>query len=332
MQSQFFRKIYYYILCGLLGGTISALGYQIMTQAYFAHELMTRPARENILPLALIGALIGGGLSLFPNFLEGRSRSSFGVALQDGLKGMALGVVFGTFAFPLAELAHVRLKEYFNSPIEDMFGRVIAMSILGGLIGSAIGLGLSITSGAKGRHAVLGGLTGGAVSGLAVEAILAALKKYEMLSDNNIQLTGILTLLIIGVVILMFISLFVISLSNAYLVGQKGSKFNNQVFPLSKFKHPNTAIIGSDPKAFIRIADSERQHASVCMTKRDAILKNLTTTGQTFVDGNSVRGEFHLNGDEIISIGSVSFQYVKNSLLTATGKGSFSKQKIRILN
>jgi hypothetical protein len=293
-------RLYVFSLSGALGGLAASLLHEYLLMDVLTKEL-TQATR--FVYLALLGALVGLSIGFFPCFVEGRGNYSFGGAIRTGVTGAVLGGVSGLMALPMGEWLHAYLGGGFE-------GRMAGWVLLGVFIGVSVGIGEGIIGGARPWRGIFGGIVGGALAGLSLELLVS----YQVTHAES----GVFALLLLGVFIAFFISLFVNVLSDAWLEGQPGSKVHGQIYHLGKFREPLAAILGSDKKGmvFIYIPDAEASHAAITLTDRGARLQHMAEKGITRVNGLPVK-ERILRDGEMIEIGHSRLRYRERRRATA---------------
>src|SRR6185503_17883389 len=192
------------------------------------------------------------------SYSEGRGNYSFGGAVRVGTVGAVLGAIGGLVALPFAEAMHVGIGGGFK-------GRIAALTLLG----LSLGLAEGIVGSANAWRGIIGGSVGGVAAGYLLELLLA--------NDGSHAVSGILALMVIGCSISLSIALFVNSLTDAWLEGQRGSKVGGYVYYLSKFRRGEKAVLGSDKtgSVFILIPDAQPIHAEIAITEEGAVLRHV---------------------------------------------------------
>jgi hypothetical protein len=306
-----FKKIYTFTVFGALGGLVGSLLHQ-----FFFLDLLTGSLTTTwrLAYLALLGICVGASVGFFPSFAEGRGNYSTLGAIRSGLLGAFFGGLGGLVALPLAEMMHVQLGG-------GVPGRVVALAFLGLMVGVAE----SFNGGARRSRGILGGLAGGVVAGLALEALLSSQTTYAA--------SGIVALLLIGGAIAFFISLFVNVLADATLEGMPGSRFEGCTFHLGKFREPEEALLGSDhndKSLFIWVPGAQLRHAAITLTPTGARLRHVSPSGQTLVDGNPVR-ERMLRDGEVIEIARAQLKYKEKRGAATAAAHSGNGKRLKVL-
>jgi hypothetical protein len=278
------RRIYRFALLGACGGLIAAALHQ-----WLLVDILSRPLdlRQRNLYHVLLGLLIGIPIGFFPRFAEGLSHYSVRRAMRSGLIGAIMGGVGGAFAVFAGEYLHGQLH-----------GRIAGRAAAFALLGFMVGLAEGIAGGAQWWRGVTGGVAGGIIAGTLTELLL---------SQPGI---AIFALILLGLSISLFISLFTNVLLDAWLEGLPGSKVAGHIYQLSKFREPQEAILGESKsgEAFIWIPEAEERHAGIRLTRDGSILRHLAKDKETLVNGSPV-SEHLLRDREEIELGSARLLY-----------------------
>jgi hypothetical protein len=122
--------------------------------------------------------------------------------------------------------------------------------------------------------------------------------------------SGIIALMLIGLSIALFISIFVNVLSDAWLEGLPGSKVDGRIYHLSKYRDPSEAVLGSGKQSgiYVYIPDAQERHATITLTRRGARLKHVANQGRTRINGNNTQEQM-LSDHDVIEIGSSRLRY-----------------------
>jgi hypothetical protein len=276
-------RAYYYAVLGAAGGLI---GWQMSNVVGLSF------VRSLYLGEALVGALIGLCLGLMIGVTEGLVTQMPAVALRSGALAGALGLVAGAAALPLAEWV-----------FEMVGGGAAARAFGWGLFGLLIGAAEGITGRTQGWKGALGGLVGGSLGGVLLEAARRWL-------SNPVAGKGA-GMVLLGASIGALVALIVVLLSRAWLEVASG-KLKGTEFILDKFLGSNgpTAILGSDAlKADIALPDPDiaPQHALLAGAGSHFVLKDLSASG-TFVDGRRV-AQVRLSDRQHIRMGNTELVY-----------------------
>jgi uncharacterized protein YegL len=298
------RKIYFFALMGAAGGLTAAALHQILLLGVFARPIASL---DRHIYDVILGLVVGAPIGFFPNFLEGRSHSSLSGGMRSGLIGALLGAVGGMLSVPMSELIHNHLGG-------GIPGRACAV----GLLGMTVGIAAGVNGGSRWWRGIVGGLVGGLMAGTLLELLLESHVTY---SDG-----AIIALILLGISISLFISIFVNVLSDAWLEGLPGSKIAGQIYQLSRFYEPNEAILGSDRKGqvFIWIPGAQERHTAITRTRKGARLRHAAKQGTTLVNGNAVSECMLKNGD-VIQIESSRLRYRERS-------GAFPSQGVKFVD
>jgi hypothetical protein len=255
----------------------------------------------------MLGAVIGASIGFFPSFVEGKGNYSLRGAMRVGLIGALFGGIGGLLSFPPAEWLHIQMNG-------GMKGRMLAF----GLVGLAVGIAEGINGGARPWRAIIGGMGGGVLAGVAIELLVPSQATH---ADS-----GIIALMIIGFVIAAAISIFVNVLSDAWLEGLPGSKVDGNIYHLSKFRDPVEAVLGSGKKnrVYVYIPDAEERHATITLTRRGARLKHVANRGRTQVSNVEIQERMLLDND-IIEIGNSRLRYRERRKAVFLRSGSGTK-------
>jgi hypothetical protein len=294
------RRIFVFCIYGTLGGLLASMLHHYFLLDILAGQLTTS---WRFFYLGLLGAMVGAAIGFFPSFSEGRGNYSLGGALRVGIIGAILGAFGGIVALPIAEAIHIGVGG-------GLRGRITALVLLGITIGVAEG----IVGGARAWRGILGGAVGGVVAGIILETLLAYSGSH---ADS-----GILALMAVGFSISLSIALFVNVLAEAWLEGQPGSKVGGYIFHLSKFRHGEKAVLGSDKRGavFIWIPDAEPTHAEIAIQDEGAVLRHVAGSGETLVNEVPVTERLLRNGD-MIEIGRSRLRYRERTVLRASSGG-----------
>jgi hypothetical protein len=154
-----------------------------------------------------------------------------------------------------------------------------------------LGLAEAIAGGARQWRGLAGGLCGGVVAGLVLEFLVRTPQKD---ADSAIR-----ALILLGLLISLSVAFFVHVRAEAWLEGLYGSKVYQHVYHLTRFRQPAEALIGSDGKVFLWLAEAQPRHASLTITPRGTLIKHIAPTGETYVNNAPVRERILKDGDTV---------------------------------
>ncbi len=256
-------RTYFYAVLGAIGGLIGwqasdALGLSFAASLYLSE--------------AIVGALVGLCIGLFIGMTEGLMTRNPVQAARAGLFGALLGLFAGAIGLPLGEFL-------FQGVGAGLFGRALGWSVFGLLIGLAEG----VVGKSQAWKGMLGGLIGGGLGGVLLEAAHVWWK-----NPSTGKAAG---LLLLGAAVGAFISLIVVLLSRAWLEVASG-KLKGTEFILDKFMHaggPSIAIGSSPLKSEIVLPDPDvaPQHAVLSGDGHQFTLKDISLAG-TFINNKRI--------------------------------------------
>lgn len=267
-------RTYFYAVLGAIGGLIGwqvsdMLGLSFASNLYFSE--------------AVVGALVGLCIGLFIGATEGVMTRNIVQALKSGSFSGLLGLVAGAIGLPLSEFL-------FQSVGAGVLGRALGWGVFGLLIGLAEG----VVGKSQIWKGMLGGLIGGALGSILLEAA------HNWLKD---PLTGKAAgLVLLGASVGAFISLIVVLLSRAWLEVTSG-KLKGTEFILDKFMRaggPAIAIGSSPLKSEIVLPDPDiaPQHAMLTGDGKQFSVKDMSLSG-TFINNKKIERVQLANGQKI---------------------------------
>ena len=256
-------RIYYYAVFGALGGLI---GWQV------SNVLGLSFARWIYLSDLVVGSLLGLAIGTMIGCAEGLVTRNLVLALRAGSFAGGLGFVAGAIGLPLGEFL-------FQAVGAGWVGRVLGWAFFGLLLGVAEG----ITGRSQMWKGAIGGLAGGWIGGVFLEATRSWL--------NAPSIGKVAGLMLLGASVGTLIALIVVLLSRAWLEVVSG-KLKGTEFILDKFMRANgpNAILGSDAlKADVVLPDPDiaPQHAILLGEGTHFSLKDMSPQG-TFVNARKV--------------------------------------------
>lgn len=285
-------RMYYYTILGAIGGLI----------AWRLTETIGFLDRPGVLLSDVPGVyfsdlLLGGAVGFSIGFLIGLAEGILSKSLTRGLRAAlisgAIGLVAGTVALPLGELAFLAVG-----------GQVVGRAIGWAIFGALVGLADSVTSGSQMWKGALGGLIGGAVGGTLLEV---ALRRF-----SNPLLGKVTGLMLLGAAVGAFTALIVVALSRAWLEVRSG-KMQGTEFILDKFLREGSpaATIGSNVlKSDIVLPDHgvAPQHAQLKGAGSYFTLQDMSIGLGTYVNGRKI--EMHrLSDRQTIRVGNTEMVY-----------------------
>jgi len=276
-------RLYYYGVMGAIGGVI---GWQVS-------NLIGLSFTQNVyLSEVVVGAMIGLFIGLMIGLAEGLFTRNWIRAGRSALLSGLLGLVGGAVGLPLAE-----------GLFQLLGGQAWARVIGWGIFGLLIGLAASFTGGSQIWKGALGGLLGGVMGSLLLDAARA------FLADPLIGKAA--GLLLLGASVGTFIALIVFLLSKAWLEVASG-KLKGTEFILDKFLRAEgpAAFIGSDAlKSDIVLPDPDvsPQHAMLKGFGTHFNLKDMSLEG-TFINSKRIE-QAQLKNHQTIQVGNTQLVY-----------------------
>ncbi|MCC6956244.1 MAG: FHA domain-containing protein [Anaerolineales bacterium] len=276
-------RLYYYGVMGAIGGVI---GWQVS-------NLIGLSFTQNVyLSEVVVGAMIGLFIGLMIGLAEGLFTRNWIRAGRSALLSGLLGLVGGAVGLPLAE-----------GLFQLLGGQAWARVIGWGIFGLLIGLAASFTGGSQIWKGALGGLLGGIMGSLLLDAARA------FLADPLIGKAA--GLLLLGASVGTFIALIVFLLSKAWLEVASG-KLKGTEFILDKFLRAEgpAAFIGSDAlKSDIVLPDPDvsPQHAMLKGFGTHFNLKDMSLEG-TFINSKRIE-QAQLKNHQTIQVGNTQLVY-----------------------
>lgn len=268
------RQVYDSALAGALGGLF---GLYLYVELVHAESVYTRDA--------LAGALIGGAIGFFIN--------AWGPLRDGSWRRLARATARGTPAAALGGALGLVLGEVVIGVLQGgLLGRAASWAVLG--LGIGLGQGIADRSFQRLTFGLIGGGLGGFVGGLCFEALRVAL-------GNRYDLSQALGMVILGAGLGLFLALVEQALRRAWVQIASGRQ-EGRVYLLARQK----CRLGLDERAEIGIFGDpavERAHAEIERTPQGYVLRNLSKSGATKVNGAVCRAERVLQDGDRVELG-----------------------------
>jgi hypothetical protein len=189
-----------------------------------------------------------------------------------------------------------------------VLGELVIGYFQGGLIGRAsswavLGLGIGLGQGIADRslqrlfYGLIGGVVGGFVGGLCFEALRVAL-------GNRFGLGQAVGIVILGAGLGLFLALVEQALRRAWIQVASGRQ-EGRIYLLAR----SVCRMGLDERADVGVfGDSavERSHAEIVRRGEGYVLRDLSRSGATRVNGRNAPGETRLSDGDRIELGKTS--------------------------
>jgi hypothetical protein len=236
------KRIYYYFVFGALGG---------LTGWFLAALALANTGdAPHTAQRILYGALLGGAMGLAIAAFDGITSGSFKRFVKFAAVGLALGVVAGAIALPLAQVAYATMLGF--DPEDPTKAPTGARAFLIGslcwmLFGGLIGLGEGINKGTQSVKGLAGGVAGGLIGGGLYEIARASGVTGNPTAE---QLFIAVSLVLLGGMIGAAIALVTVALKRAWIEVVDG-KFAGRIYDVTKYVDPalgsrRPGVIGSD--------------------------------------------------------------------------------------
>ncbi len=271
------RQAYDLAVAGALG---ALFGLYLYVETVDAKSVYTRDA--------LAGAILGGAIGFFLN--------AWGPIRDGSWRRAALAAAHATPASALGGAAGLVLGEmvigYFQG---GLIGRASSWAVLG--LGIGLGQGIADRSFQRLVYGLIGGGLGGFAGGLCFEALRVAL-------GNRFGLSQSLGIVILGAGLGLFLALVEQALRRAWVQIASGRQ-EGRIYLLAR----PVCRLGLDERAEVGIfGDSavERSHAEIVRRGDGHVLRDLSRSGATRVNGRATPGETRLADGDRVELGNTS--------------------------
>jgi hypothetical protein len=236
------KRIYYYFVFGAIGGLF---GWFLAAFALANTGDAPRAAQR-----ILYGAVLGGAIGLAIAAFDGISSRSAVRLLKFGAIGLAIGIVAGAVALPIAQAAYATLLgvDPADPSKAPSGGRAFVIgAFCWMLFGGLIGLGEGINKGTQSVKGLAGGIAGGLVGGGLYEIARVSGATGDPTRE---QFFVAVSLVLLGGAIGASIAFVTVVLKRAWIEVVDG-KFAGRVYDVTKYVDPNLGsrkpgVIGSD--------------------------------------------------------------------------------------
>lgn len=264
-----------------LAGAIGALfGLYLYVETVDAKSVYVRDA--------LAGALIGGAIGFFLN--------AWGPLRDGSWRKTARAVARATPASAIGGAIGLVLGEFVIGAFQGgLIGRAASWAVLG--VGIGLGQGIADRSFQRLTFGLIGGVLGGFVGGLCFEALRIAL-------GNRYSVSQSLGIVILGAGLGLFLALVEQALRRSWIQIASGRQ-EGRIYLLAR----PVNRLGLDERADVGVfGDSavERSHAEIVRSGDGYVLRNLSRTGATRVNGVACPGERKLGDGDRIELGKTS--------------------------
>ena len=268
------RQAYDLAIAGALG---ALFGLYLYVETVDARSVYVRDAWA--------GAIIGGAIGSFLNAWGPLRDGSWRRAALATARAAPASAIGGAAGLVLGEL----VIGYFQG---GLIGRAASWAVLG--LGIGLGQGIADRSLQRLAYGLIGGGLGGFVGGLCFEALRVAL-------GNRIGLGQSLGIVILGAGLGLFLALVEQALRRAW-VQVAGGRQEGPIYLLAR----PACRLGLDERADVGIfGDSavERSHAEIVRRGDAYVLRDLSRSGATRVNGRAAPGETRLADGDRIELG-----------------------------
>ncbi|WP_337174749.1 FHA domain-containing protein [Paludisphaera sp.] len=271
------RQAYDLAIAGALG---ALFGLYLYVETVDAKSVYTRDA--------LAGAIIGGATGFLLNAWGPLRDGSWRRAALATARATPASAVGGAVGLVLGEL----VIGYFQG---GLIGRASSWAVLG--LGIGLGQGIADRSFQRLLYGLIGGALGGFVGGLCFEALRVAL-------GNRFGLSQALGIVILGAGLGLFLALVEQALRRAWVQVASGRQ-EGRIYLLAR----SVCRLGLDERADVGIfGDSavERSHAEIVRRGDAYVLRDISRSGATRVNGRGAPSETRLSDGDRIELGKTS--------------------------
>ncbi|WP_240910876.1 FHA domain-containing protein [Paludisphaera soli] len=271
------RQAYDLALAGALGGLF---GLYLYVETVEAKSVYVRDAWA--------GAILGGAIGFFLN--------AWGPLRDGSWRRMARAAARATPASAVGGAVGLVLGEFVIGAFQGgLLGRAASWTVLG--LGIGLGQGIADRSFQRLTFGLIGGGLGGFIGGLCFEALRIAL-------GNRYDLSQALGVVILGGGLGLFLALVEQALRRAWVQVASGRQ-EGRIYLLAR----PTCRLGLDEKADVGIFGDpavERAHAEIVRSGDGYVLRNLSRSGATRVNGAPCAGDRRLGDGDRIELGKTS--------------------------
>ncbi|MDG3005561.1 FHA domain-containing protein [Paludisphaera mucosa] len=271
------RQAYDLALAGALGGLF---GLYLYVETVEARSVYVRDAWA--------GAIIGGSIGFFLN--------AWGPLRDGSWRRMARAAAWATPASALGGAIGLVLGEFVIGAFQGgLIGRAASWAVLG--LGIGLGQGIADRSFQRLTFGLIGGGLGGFVGGLCFEVLRIVLK-------NRYDLSQALGIVILGGGLGLFLALVEQALRRAWVQVASGRQ-EGRIYLLAR----PVCRLGLDERADVGVFGDpavERAHAEIVRSGDGYVLRNLSRSGATRVNGVASPGERRLGDGDRIQLGQTS--------------------------
>jgi Inner membrane component of T3SS, cytoplasmic domain len=274
------RQAYDLALAGALG---ALFGLYLYVELVRADSVYVRDA--------LAGAILGGSIGFFLN--------AWGPWRDGAWRKLARAVAWGTPTAALGGALGLVLGEVVIGMFQGgLLGRAASWAVLG--LGIGLGQGIADRSWQRLTFGLIGGGLGGFFGGLCFEALRIAL-------GNRYDLSQALGVVILGAGLGLFLALVEQALRRAWVQIASGRQ-EGRIYLLDHAR----CRLGLDERAEVGVfgdAAVEREHAEIERTSQGYVLRNLSKSGATKVNGVACSAARTLNDGDRIELGRTSLVF-----------------------